>query len=457
MEHSNSSDFHKNAVFFIEVEKVRPNPFQPRREFDQARLQDLAESIKMYGVLQPLVVTRKEVLKPDGGLTTEYELIAGERRLRASKLAGLREVPALIRAKEDDDKTKLELAIIENLQREDLNPIDRAVAFEQLSSKFKFKHSEIAKKVGKSREYVSNSIRILALPEEVKVAISQRKISEGHARPLLMLSDRPEEQNVLFKEIVLRRMTVRDAEKISRKIAFDKVRKKERMFDPEIVEMEEGASQKLGARVTIEPKDIGGRIRIDYFNDEELKKIMTALNEGRNDEEKITKDELFANIMNSHGEIGGEYEKKETPTENIEFNNETNNETNNESNNESNNGIIETNDTEYNSRDSSIDTQSIQEQNPIGTDQTEHINNPQVAAGNIADNSANDPLVDNPEIWQEQNFPSSSESVEVDVEKSWQEQSPDENSNIENQSVVLDTPNYSDDDEDEYSVKNFNI
>lgn len=361
MENSRSSDFHKNAVFFIEVEKVHPNPYQPRREFDQARLRDLSESIKQYGVLQPLVVTRKEVLKSDGGLTTEYELIAGERRLRASKMAGLREVPALIRAKEDDDKTKLELAIIENLQREDLNPIDRAVAFEQLASKFKFKHSEIAKKVGKSREYVSNSIRILALPEEIKQALSERKLSEGHARPLLMLTDRPEEQNVLFKEIVLRRMTVRDAEKISRKIAYDKVRKKERMFDPEIVELEEGASRTLGARVTIEPKDIGGKIRIDYFNDEELKKIMQVLNESRSESEKISKEELFNNLLNSRGEIGGEYEKKEEESENLEPENDT-----------------------------------------------------------------------------------------------WQEQSPYENSNIEGNSEVLDTPNYSDDDDD-YSVKNFNI
>ncbi len=304
-EHSRSSDFHNNAVFFIEVDKIHPNPFQPRRDFDQLRLQDLADSIKMYGVLQPLVVTRKEILKEDGGLTTEYELIAGERRLRASKLAGLREVPALIRSKDDDDKTKLELAIIENLQREDLNPVDRAKAFQQLAEKFGFKHSEIGRKIGKSREYVSNSIRVLILPEEMLQALATKKMSEGHARPLLMLADRPEEQDVLFKEILMRKMSVRDAEKISRKIAYDKVRKKERMFDPEIVEMEEGASQKLGARVTIEPKDIGGRVRIDYLNDDELKKIMVFLNQERSEEDQLTKEDLVEpSITNSRGEIG---------------------------------------------------------------------------------------------------------------------------------------------------------
>lgn len=408
MEHSRSSDFHNNAVFFIETEKVHPNPYQPRREFDQARLQDLAESIKMYGVLQPLVVTRKEVLKENGGLTTEYELIAGERRLRASKLAGLREVPALIRSKEDDDKTKLELAIIENLQREDLNPIDRAQAFQQLAEKFGFKHAEIARKVGKSREYVSNSIRILILPQEIREALAEKKISEGHARPLLMLNDRPEEQNVLFKEIMLRKMTVRDAEKVSRKIAYDKVRKKERMFDPEIVEMEEGASKRLGARVTIEPKDEGGRIRIDYFSADELKKIMNVLNEERSEEDKITEEDLVGGVVNTRGEIGQEYEKKENQNDNPA---------------------------------DKIDDQSISEQNPVGTQQTEIDSDPQETAEDLADKAVNDPLQDNPEVWQEQ--------------------TPDENSNIENPKTPeedLQTPDYSDDnDEEDYSIKNFNI
>jgi ParB family transcriptional regulator, chromosome partitioning protein len=273
-----TGDFKDNAVFFIEVDKIKPNPYQPRREFDEAKLNDLASSIKMYGVLQPLTVTRREFEKEDGGIAVEYELIAGERRLRASKLAGLREVPVLIRSQEDDDRVKLELSIIENLQREDLNPVDRARSFQQLAEQFNLKHAEIAKKVGKSREYVSNTIRLLALPEEILEALTQRKISEGHTRPLLMLSDRLEEQNVLFREITLKKMTVRDAEKIARKIAYDKVRKKERMFNSEIVELEQQASDNLGTRVHIEPKDVGGRIQIDYFNDEDLKNILEVLN-----------------------------------------------------------------------------------------------------------------------------------------------------------------------------------
>ncbi|MSR70961.1 ParB/RepB/Spo0J family partition protein, partial [Candidatus Kaiserbacteria bacterium] len=186
------SQFYNNAIFWVEVDKIKPNPFQPRKEFDEAKLADLARSIRQYGVIQPLTVSRKEVEKSDGGLATEYELIAGERRLRAAKIAGVASVPVLIRA-EHDDKTKLELAIIENLQREDLNPIDRAKAFDQMVRQFGYKHIEVAEKVGKSREYVSNSLRLLGLPQEMQDALSEGKITEGHSRPLLMLSDRPEE------------------------------------------------------------------------------------------------------------------------------------------------------------------------------------------------------------------------------------------------------------------------
>ena len=139
------SNLYSNSIFWIDTDKIKPNPFQPRRDFDEARLQDLADSIKQYGVLQPLTVSRVEVEKEGGGLMTEYELIAGERRLRAAKLAGVSQVPAIIRVG-DTSMMKLELAIIENLQREDLNVVDRARAFFRLANEFKFTHNEIAKK-----------------------------------------------------------------------------------------------------------------------------------------------------------------------------------------------------------------------------------------------------------------------------------------------------------------------
>lgn len=271
------STLYSNSIFWIDTDKIKPNPYQPRRDFDEARLQDLADSIKQYGVLQPLTVSRVEVEKEDGGLTTEYELIAGERRLRAAILAGVSQVPVIIRTG-DTSMMKLELAIIENLQREDLNSVDRARAFFRLANEFKFTHTEIAKKVGRSREYVSNTLRILSLPEEILNALAEGKITEGHTRPLLMLVDHPEEQNVLFKEILYKKITVREAERLARKIATDRVRKKEYVPDPEIIELEGEFQDKLGTRVHINRSELGGQIKIDFFSVEDLRTILDSIN-----------------------------------------------------------------------------------------------------------------------------------------------------------------------------------
>jgi len=271
------SNLYSNSIFWVDTDKIKPNPYQPRREFDEAHLSDLAQSIKQYGVLQPLTVSRIEVEKAGGGLTTEYELIAGERRLRASKLAGVSQVPVIIRTG-DTSMMKLELAIIENLQREDLNVVDRAHAFARLATEFKFTHGEIAKKVGKSREYVSNSLRILALPEEILIGLAEKKITEGHTRPLLMLSDHPDEQLVLFKEIIYKKISVREAEKLARKIASERVRKKELLPDPEIIELEGEFQSKLGTRVHIDRKELGGQIKIDFFSTDDLRQILQLIN-----------------------------------------------------------------------------------------------------------------------------------------------------------------------------------
>ncbi len=265
-----------DSIFFIDTSKIVPNPYQPRRDFDEARLKDLADSIRQYGVLQPLVVSRIEEPNSDGGFSVKYELIAGERRLRASRLAGLTQVPAVIR-KEENPMMKLELAIIENLQREDLSPIDRARAFLRLASEFGFSHAEIGRKVGKSREYVSNSLRMLQMPQEIIDGLSAGKITEGHTRPLLMLNDRPDEQSVLFKEIVYKKMTVREAEKIARGIAKEKVRKHDLLPDPEIEEMETKLAESLGTRVHIDTKESGGKITIDFFSRQDLEDLLKIL------------------------------------------------------------------------------------------------------------------------------------------------------------------------------------
>jgi ParB family chromosome partitioning protein len=266
----------ESAIFWIEIDKVVPNPYQPRREFDEDRLKELADSIRQYGVLQPLVVSRQETHMEDGSVKVEYELIAGERRLRASKLAGITQVPVVVRTG-DDSRAKLELAIIENLQREDLNAVERAQSFQRLADEFKLNWTEVGKKLGKSREYVSNTVRILMLPQDILDALSKGKITEGHTRPLLMLIDRPQEQMTLFKEMMIRKMTVREAESIARRIAFEKVRKKDLFMTPEVVDMEQGLAESLGTRVQIEPREKGGRISIDYFSHEELLAISIAI------------------------------------------------------------------------------------------------------------------------------------------------------------------------------------
>lgn len=268
------SRFYNDAVFWIEVDKIKPNPFQPRRDFDEAMLKALADSIRQYGILQALVVTRKEFEKPEGGIATEYELVAGERRLRAAKLAGLSQVPVLIRTGEESDQMKLELAIIENIQREDLSPVDRARAFKRLVEEFKFTHLEVGKKVGKSREYVSNTLRILMLPEQILTALSEGKISEGHTRPLMMLIDRPQEQETLFKEIIFKKLNVRESESIARHIAVERARK---LIDQELIELEERFKDKLGTRVRIEKKEDGGQIKIDFYNKDDLRALLERI------------------------------------------------------------------------------------------------------------------------------------------------------------------------------------
>ncbi|HVU75543.1 MAG TPA: ParB/RepB/Spo0J family partition protein [Candidatus Paceibacterota bacterium] len=265
-----------DSIFWVEVERIKPNPYQPRKTFDEEALRSLSESIRSYGVLQPLTVTRKEIERPGEGIVVEYELIAGERRLRASKLAGLREVPVVIRSGEDTDRMKLELAIIENLQREDLNPLDRAKAFRRLADEFGLQHKEIGQRVGKSREYVSNTLRILLLPQDMQLALERGDISEGHTRPLLMLADKPQEQMTLFKEIIERRLTVRDTEQLARRVAVERVRHKA-LVSPDLLNLEKQLSERLGTRVRIEKKDTGGKVMIDFFSPEDLTQLCLAL------------------------------------------------------------------------------------------------------------------------------------------------------------------------------------
>ncbi len=291
----------ENAIYWLELDKIVPNPYQPRREFEEVALKELSDSIKQYGILQPLVVSRMEEQKTDGNIEVIYELIAGERRLRASRMAGLAQVPCIIRIG-DDNREKLELAIIENVVRSDLNAVERALAYQRLADEFKLSWTDIGKKVSKSREYVSNTVRILMLPQDILDALSKGKISEGHTRPLLMLVDRPDEQMTLFKEMLLRKMTVREAEGIARRVAFDKVRKKSTFITPEVVEMEENLAESLGTRVTIEPREKGGKISIDYFTYDELMAISRLIKNASFEKTHIG---MMESIKNDPMNIGG--------------------------------------------------------------------------------------------------------------------------------------------------------
>jgi len=261
----------KESVFWIELDKIKPNSMQPRREFDESALSELAQSIREYGVLQPIVITRKEIIGPDAqsGLAVEYELLAGERRLRASKLAGLSQIPAIIKEAQPD-KVKLEIALIENLQRQDLNPIEKARAFKKLIDEFGMLQREVAEKVGKSREVVANTLRLLTLPEEMQQAVAAGKITEGHTRPLLMLSLLPEDQKQLYENILINNLSVRDAERRARYIAQDRARV---LLDPETRALQEKLENILGTRVHIDKKGPKGKISIEFFSEEELKSI----------------------------------------------------------------------------------------------------------------------------------------------------------------------------------------
>ena len=280
------TQFQSDSIFWVDLDKIRPNPYQPRTEFDEGKLKDLADSIRQYGVLQPIVVTRHEEQKEDGGIATYYELIAGERRLRASKIAGLSQMPVVIRSAEEGERAKLEMAIIENLQREDLNAIDRARAFQRLQQEFKINNADIGRKIGKSREYVSNSLRLLTLPPEIQSALKGGAIYEGHARALLMLEGRLEEMMTVFRDITVRKLSVRDVEKITREIAWEKARKRD--IRPEIEHIERLLAESLGTKVEIREQEGvgGGKLIIDFFSQEDLEGILAQIgkSEERNSE-----------------------------------------------------------------------------------------------------------------------------------------------------------------------------
>jgi ParB family transcriptional regulator, chromosome partitioning protein len=263
----------KENVFYVEINKIRPNPDQPRQDFDQDGLKELSQSIKKYGVLQPLLVSKVEEGGPRG-TNVYYQLIAGERRLKASKLAGIPSVPVVIR---DDFVTKgarLEVALVENVQRRDLNPVEEAEAYERLSSEFSLTQQEIAQKVGKSREVIANSLRLLGLPKDIKESLRAGVLSRAHARALLAFGDEGKQREV-YGHIIGGRLSSKEVEHMASASKPAKS-KKSNLTAQEINRfqtLERNLGEMLKVPVLIRSTDSGGHIVIKFATLQELNKV----------------------------------------------------------------------------------------------------------------------------------------------------------------------------------------
>lgn len=268
---ANNPTLKRENVFYVETSKIKPNPNQPRRDFEEEGLKELAKSIRKHGVLQPLLVSKVEE-ESTKGLNVFYHLIAGERRLRASQLAGIPQVPVIIRDDMDEEKDRLEVALVENLQRKDLNPVEEAEAYEHLSKEFSLTQKEIAEKVAKSREYVANAVRILNLPKDMREALRSEKISRSHAKALLAISDAAKQRDV-FGQILSGGLSSKETESIASSTKAKPAKAKENKF----TELEKNLSETLKAPVLIQAADKGGKIVVRFTNLEELNQIAKSI------------------------------------------------------------------------------------------------------------------------------------------------------------------------------------
>lgn len=258
----------KSGEQMMRINMVEPNRDQPRRNFEEDALLELADSIKQYGVLQPLIVRKRN---------DYYEIIAGERRWRAAKMAGVKEVPVII--KEYNEQEILEIALIENIQRENLNPIEEAMAFKKLLEEFDLKQDEVAERVSKSRTAVTNSMRLLKLDQRVQQMIIDDMISTGHARALLAIDD-PEQQYVLANKIFDEKLSVRETEKLIKEIKNPKKQKEKKIIENAFIyeDIEDKMKQVLGTKVHVASKGKGkGKIEIEYYSDKELERMFDMI------------------------------------------------------------------------------------------------------------------------------------------------------------------------------------
>lgn len=269
-------DVKKDNVFYVEIHKIKPNPQQPRHDFDDDGLKELSKSIKKYGVLQPLLVSKVEE-ESNRGMNVYYQLIAGERRLRAAKLAGLPNVPVVVRddlsSEGGGKRTNLEVALTENLQRMDLNPVEEAEAYGRLVKEFGLTHKEIAEKVSKSREVIANSVRLLNLPKDIQKSLRLGKLSRAHARALLAFSDEGT-QREMYKQILAGGVSSREVEHIA---STAKSGKKSPKKNHRYLELEKNLSDMLKVPVLIHDTEKGGKIVIRFATLQDLNKIAKSI------------------------------------------------------------------------------------------------------------------------------------------------------------------------------------
>ncbi len=255
----------------IKLDQIKPNPFQPRRTFDDEKLSELAASIKEHGVIQAVVVT-------PSGTEDQYLLVAGERRCRAARIAGLSSVPAVV--KSFDKSTMLEIALIENLQREDLNPVEEARAYRKLMQEYNYTQEELSKKIGRSRPSIANSLRLLALPEKVLNSLIVGEITPGQVRPLLSIENQVIQQEMAEK-IIEEKLSAREAEKmVDKRDKGNKEKKSEKSetpLDPEREEMQLQIQRNLGTKVKLKEGKNGGTIEIYYYSEEDLERLIEKL------------------------------------------------------------------------------------------------------------------------------------------------------------------------------------
>ncbi len=252
-----------DRILKIKPSEISVNPQQPRQEFSETALEDLANSIKEHGIISPLIVTKKG---------DSYELIAGERRLRASKIANLKEVPVIVR--EEKEQKKLELALIENLQRENLNPLESAIAYKRLIDEFNLTQDEAAHKLGKARSTIANALRLLSLSSEAQSALASGKISEAHAKYLLSIENEAKQVNML-KKILRHNLTVLQTGQEIKRLTSSPEKKEKDLFDKK---REEELSSYLNSKVEIKRKKRGGQIIIEFYGDDDLNDLLTKIN-----------------------------------------------------------------------------------------------------------------------------------------------------------------------------------